>query len=120
MIQLRRDALYLTDAQGETTPCSVDQITLELVGAAADVVDPEVMRHAALGVLHYFREELGRDTVTTAEFAEALARVLSRLGLTVELIPGQPNLQEVRVTDLRELACACGKLGELDFFPRLH
>ena len=65
-------------------PCSVDQLTLEFVGSAAELVDAESLKHAAAGVLHYFKHELGRSLISTAEFAGALAKVLEGLGITAE------------------------------------
>jgi hypothetical protein len=153
MIQLRQDCLWLKGEDGEIIPCSVEQITLEIIGGAAGGVDPEVLRHAAAGVLHYFREEIQRETVTVGEFAQALSRVLAGFGLALEvaevkseatgtklgstvLLPADPTPEaaaeaqpveavsvreiQVRSADLRELAAASGKLGELVFFPRLR
>ncbi len=119
MIQLREDCLLVEQPGGGYLPWSADQLTLEFVGGAAEQVDAEVLRHVAAGVLHYFREELGRTTVTVGEFAQALARVLNGLGFAAEVTEvklGNP----VRVADLRKLACGSGKLGELEFFQRLR
>lgn len=133
-------------------PCSVEQITLEIIGGAKGGLDPEVLRHAAAAVLHYFKVELSRETVTVAEFAEALSRVLAGFGLTLEVadVKSEPSsvvtvtasesssdaepttieelanggleVREIHVqsADLRELATLAGKMGELEFFPRLH
>ena len=149
MIQLRQDCLWLKGEDGAIIPCSVEQITMEIIGGAAGVVDPEVLRHAAAGVLHYFKEEIHRETVTVREFAEALGRVLAGFGLALEVtevaelkpelaisvpavtskvdpsggfVPASIEVNEVQVqsADLRELAALAGKLGELCFFPRLH
>ena len=133
---------------GAIIPCSVEQITLEIIGGAAGAVDPDVLRHAAAGVLHYFKVEIQRETVTVREFAEALSRVLAGFGLALEvaevksestapllapspgpksgleneLIAAGVEIREVQVqsADLRELAALAGKMGELGFFPRLH
>lgn len=154
MIQLRQDCLWLKADDGQIIPCSVEQITLEIIGGAKCGLDPEVLRHAAAAVLHYFKAELSRETVTVAEFAEALSRVLAGFGLALEVTdvksdspaaelslgPGadatdvEPTTVEelaassgmevrrihVQSADLRELATLAGKLGELEFFPRLH
>ena len=154
MIQLRQDCLWLKGEDGEVIPCSVEQITLEIIGGAKGSLDPEVLRHAAAAVLHYFKVEQSRETVTVAEFAEALSRVLAGFGLTLEVtdvksdpvvsvavatagIPpeaeaepttveelanGAVEVREIHVqsADLRELATLAGKMGELEFFPRLH
>jgi hypothetical protein len=127
MIELCRDCIWLAQGDGEAIPCSVDDLVFDVVGSGSSKIGPEVLRHAAAGVLHYFKEELGRMRITLGEFAGALARVLTGLGYTVEVtgaefstgLPGgKPAL--VRTADLRVLASASGKLGELEFFPRLH
>ena len=33
-------------------------------------MDAEMLKHVSAGVMHYFREELDRTTVTVGEFAE--------------------------------------------------
>lgn len=119
MIQLREDCLLVEQPGGGYLPLSADQLTLEFVGGAAHLVDDEVMRNVAAGVLHYFREELGRTTVTVGEFAQALARVLNGLGFTAEVTEVK-FADAVRIADLRQLACGSGKLGELEFFQRLR
>lgn len=133
MIQLRQDCLWLQGEDGAVIPCSVEQISLEVIGGTTSSLEPEVLRHAAAAVLHYFKVELSQDTVTIAEFAEALSRVLAGFGLTLEVADVKPEpapspaaagveVREVHVqsADLRELAALAGKLGELEFFPRLH
>lgn len=148
MIQLREDCLWLKGEDGEIIPCSVEQITLEIIGGAKGGLDPEVLQHAAAAVLHYFKVELAKETVTVSEFAEALSRVLAGFGLALEVADvksdsstaGAIDSGEVEPTtveelaasarevrrihvqsaDLRELATLSGKLGELEFFPRLH
>ncbi len=123
MIELDRDSIWLTQPDGQAVPCSLEQLTFEIAGSGASQLDPEVLRHAAAGVLHYFKDELGRHQITLGEFAGALARVLDGLGLCVEVTGAELQADptaDIRLADLRELACAAGKLGELDFFPRLH
>ena len=41
----------------------------------------ELIRNAATAVLHYFKEEMGRSSVSVAEFSLALEQALSGLGL---------------------------------------
>lgn len=124
MIQLRADCLFITQNGGMTIPCSADEITLELVGSTASSLDPSLLKQAAAAVLHYFRDELGRETVTAPEFAAALGRVLAGFGLAVEVsevkAAPKPEPEAPRAHDLRLLASDAGKLGELAFFPRLH
>jgi hypothetical protein len=117
-------------------PCSADQVVIELLGEAPPSMDPELVRHAAAGVLQYFKHELRRDFVSVGEFCEALAAVLRRFGLEVgarsaEEAPAQaaqgPGGQKLSLraepgcaVDLRRLACESGKAFELAFFPRLQ
>jgi hypothetical protein len=109
---------------GEAIPCSAQQMTVELMGDSAHLVDEELVKNAAEAVLHYFKTELGRTTVTTAEFSQALEHVLRGLGFdvqsqaTVNSAPaGSPRVIE---SDLRLLACQSGKGFELIFFTRLR
>src|SRR5438552_3224385 len=72
MILLRPDCLVFKTPNGESIPCAVEKVTVELIGGAVDSLDKDLIRNAAVAVLHYFREELGRQTVTMAEFSLAL------------------------------------------------
>src|SRR5437867_4504623 len=105
MILLRPDCLGFKTANGEAIPCTAQQMTVELMGAAAHLVDEDVVKNAAEAVLHYFKSELGRTTVTTAEFSQALERVLQGLGFDVQS-QATVNSPSPRVieSDLRLLA----------------
>lgn len=149
MIALNNEFLLVAKGDGGFIPCSVEQLTFELAGAAADQIDPEWLKQAAAGVLHYFKNELGQTHVTVPEFAEALARVFQGLGITAEVSaePGAakagPSSKEVDLpvepeesseaaagaavpeskvwrADLRKIAAEAGKLGELEFQRRLR
>lgn len=128
MIELRRDCIWLAQDGGEAIPCSVEDLTFEVVGGAGTNVDPDVLRNAAAGVLHFFKAEQGKVRITLGEFAEALGRVLAGLGYAVEVLGSESEGSEgeirqesvIQTTDLRAVACAAGKMGELDFFPRLR
>src|SRR6266566_150879 len=89
MILLRPDCLVFNTPNGESIPCSVHEVSIELLGQTADWVDRELVQNAALAVLHYFKEELGRTSVTVAEFSQALEQALTNLGL--KLKPAQPQ-----------------------------
>src|ERR1700678_1629729 len=54
MIQLKNDCLILQTESGQQIPCSAESVTFELMGEGAQLVDPEVVRHASAAVLHYF------------------------------------------------------------------
>ena len=133
MIALRDDFLLVAQDGGHYIPCSVEHLTFELAGEAAKQIDPEWMRQAAAGVLHYFKEELGKSHVTVTEFTAALSKVFQGLGLTAEAIPVDPAapaplpptaavVEALPAThpavwrgDLRAIAVESGKLGELAF-----
>lgn len=119
MIALREDCLLIEDTKGVCLPCSVEHLTLEFVGHAAEALDPEVLKQAAAGVLHYFKHEQGRQFVTVGEFASALAKVLDGFGIEAKIADIEDGTR-VRTADLRVLASGAGKLGELEFFSRLR
>jgi hypothetical protein len=138
MIALRDDFLLVAQEGGHYIPCSVEHLTFELAGSAAHQVDPEWMKQAAAGVLHYFKDELGKSHVTVAEFATALSKVFQGLGLTADVtainppptetaseapaVPDAPTCEtpgaapgQVWRGDLRAIAVASVTLGELAF-----
>jgi hypothetical protein len=133
MIQLSNDCLVFQLSDGQAIPCSVERFTLELVGENAGLIDPDVIRNAAQGVLHYFREELGRTWVTLGEFTEALERVLRSFGLNVIASPAVPGEtpsdavpmesaadKQLQGADLGRLTSTGGDTCELIFFNRLR
>lgn len=118
MIALATDYLVFRMATGESVPFSADAISDELVGGQENIYDPELVGHAANAVFHYFKHELGYQTVTVGEFAAALEKVLQGLNLGE-----RGNLERaklIRESDLAALARECGVGGELVFFPRLR
>jgi hypothetical protein len=123
VIQLHSDCLVFETAQGEAIPCSAEMVTVELIGEAVASLDRELVRNAAAAVLHYFKNELGKNYVTVGEFTLALERVLRGFGLSVKSSNLQDNeavTAKVAESDLRQLACESGKGFELLFFPRLR
>jgi len=120
MISLASDYLLFQLASGESVPFSADMISVEVMGEATDVFEPEFVKHAAASVFHYFRHELGRETISVAEFAGALETVLRGLGCTIH--SGEDVLPTGKTTDgdLRLLARESGEGCELVFFPRLR
>ena len=117
MIALHSDCLMFQLASGESVPCSAEMITVEIVGEAHGVLDPETLRHAAASVFHYFKTELARETVSVGEFSQALEKVLTHLGYT---ICAPDTDAATRETDLCRLAQESGDSLELFFFPRLR
>jgi hypothetical protein len=126
MIQLKSDCLIFQTHDGEEVPCSAEWVTLELMGEGAELVDPEVVHHASAAVLHYFKHELGRQSVSVGEFAVALEKVLRSFGLSVYAdhqaeTPDNPASPRVAESSLKDLALnASGHGFELVFFPRLR
>src|SRR6185436_4768108 len=111
MIALASDCLMFKTANGESIPFSAEMISVELSGEGSGVFDPEFLKHAASAVFHYFKNDLGRVTVTVGEFAGALEKVLRGFGLKPEEPEeGVPQVTEVETptvlkSDLRQLAC---------------
>jgi hypothetical protein len=116
MIQLHHDYLFFQTSSGETIPCSVEVMAVELVGDAVTRLDPELLREATSAVLHYFKHDLGKTSVSIADFSYALERVLRAFGLDVKA----DEARQPQVSDLRELANCSGEAFELAFFPRLR
>lgn len=87
MIKLRSDCLVFETAGGDSIPCSAESVSVELLGDAAAVIDPEIVRNAAAAVLHYFRVEQGRESVSVGEFLVALKTALSAVGLQMGEFP---------------------------------
>jgi hypothetical protein len=104
MIALQSDCLIFQLNNGESVPCSPEMISVEIVGNSGGLLDPEVLRHAAASVFHYFKNELERETVTVGEFAGALEKVLRRLGLTLRADGFEARPPETIETDLGLLA----------------
>jgi hypothetical protein len=120
MIALSSDCLLFQLANGESVPCSAEMINFEITGSSGGMLDPEVLRHAAASVFHYFKEELRRETVTVGEFAVALEKVLRKLGFIIRAGGIEPRAPDANETDLGRLARESADSLELFFFPRLR
>lgn len=120
MITLASDCLVFELATGENIPYSADMACVELAGETAGLFDSEFVRHAAKAVFHYFRHELGRETVTATEFATALEKVLRGFAATARLAAQPSSAPHVLESDLCRLARESGEGCELIFFPRLR
>ncbi len=119
MITLAKDCLLFQLTNGEIVPFSSEMISVELIGETARWFDPETASHAAKAVFHYFKNELGRQSVTADEFAGAMEKVLRGFK------PGgisSPVGEEKRIiqSDLCRLAHESGEGCELLFFPNLR
>lgn len=120
MMQLNSDYLVFKTAAGENIPCSVELVAIELLGDAVSMVDPELIRNASAAVLHYFKTELGRHSVSVGEFSLALERVLRGFGLNIKTEPEGEESIRIAESDLRDVAESAGKNFELLFFARLR
>jgi hypothetical protein len=118
MIQLHPDYLIFRTSQGELIPCSAESVTIELIGDASSLLDPETVREAAAAVVHYFKYDLGKHTVSVSEFSEALERALKCFGFEVST-SALENGRTVTGADLREIASAAEDV-ELAFFAGLR
>jgi hypothetical protein len=120
MIALASDFLLFELTSGERLPFSAEMISVELMGDSGSVLEPEFVKHAAASVFHYFKHELGQDTVSVVEFAGALEKVLRGLGCTVRSSePIESSVENVEA-DLVWLANESGGGCELTFFPKLR
>jgi hypothetical protein len=121
MIQLNPDYLIFKTAAGENIPCSAELVAIELIGDAITQLDPELIRNASAAVLYYFKNELGKNSVSVGEFSLALERVLRGFGLNVKSnLDGEEEPVRVAESDLRDIAFSADKGFELFFFPNLR
>lgn len=121
MIQLHPDYLLFELPNGDSVPCSAETVTLELIGDAAENLDPEVIKNAAAAVLHYFQQDLKRESVSVGEFSEALGEVLRGFGFKIATADeNSPSAVATVQADLNTLAQEVDDCGELFFFARLR
>jgi hypothetical protein len=120
MILLACDCLLFELPSGESVPFSAEMISIEIADGAGGVIEQDFVEHAAASVFHYFKNDLGRKSVSVAEFASVFETVLSGLGLKLSAgrLSATPVAEPTR--DLRLLAHDAGYGGELAFFPRLR
>ena len=76
MIALAADCILLRQPNGESLPMNHGTIAIEVVTEGETLFDEAFVKEASAAVLHYFKQEQGRDSVTLGEFAEALEKVL--------------------------------------------
>ena len=79
MIQLNPDCVVLELEGGNNLPCSVELMTVELLGETSSWMDPEILKNINHGVIVYLRDELGKQLVSFEEFAEVLKKIGFRL-----------------------------------------
>ncbi len=120
MIALASDCLLFQTPEGEHIPFSAEAISIELMGESSQVLDADFVKQASKAVFHYFQKELRRETVTVAEFADALEKVLRSFGYRVQTESSSVKTAKPPGADLCRLASESASGGELFFFPRLR
>jgi hypothetical protein len=117
MIALAADCILLRRNNGELEPLNSQAISIEVVSDGQPPFDEDFIKEASTAVLHYFKSEEGRDSVTLAEFAEALEKVL--VGFSPEpLKTGCKDACRVVDADLQGLVADAA--FELTFFSQLR
>lgn len=120
MILLADNYLFFQMPSGESVPFSAEMISVELADGTVDPFSQDFLEHAAASVFHYFKHDLGRKTVSVAEFAEAFESVLNGLGLKLHSGRVAEFTDDSANKDLQMLAFHAGGVGELAFYPRLR
>lgn len=120
MITLAADCLVFQLASGENVPFSSDMISVDLAGETGKLFDEEFVENATKAVFHYFKHEKGRQTVSMAEFAEALEHVLGGFAAAAEQPVESSPSRGIVQADLARLARESSNGWELLFFPRLR
>ena len=121
MIALASNCILLKQPNGEFLPTDSATIAIEVVTEGESTLDEAFVKEASAAVLHFFKNEQGRDSVTIAEFAEALEKVLKGFdsGPASAAATDEPAPRVIEA-DLQELADESGEAFELNFFPRLR
>jgi len=117
MIALAADCILLRQPDGESFPVNPGTVSIEVVTEGETPFDEAFVKEASAAVLHYFKQEQGRDSVTLGEFAEALEKVLQGFQLPETTVESENRVLEA---DLQKLAADSGEGFELTFFPRLR
>src|SRR3974390_1832207 len=120
MIALAEDSLLFEMASGECIPYSADMVSVELEGDTARLFDSEFVDHAMQAVFHYFKHELGRQSVSLGEFAGALEKVLGGFAATERRATESNPQGRVLESDLHRLARESGQGCWLLFFACLR
>lgn len=120
MILMADNFLFFQLPSGESVPFSAEMISVELADGVGKCFEQDFVEHAAASVFHYFKNDLGRKTVSIAEFATAFESVLNGLGLKLDSGRVAPARDDAATKDLQLLAFHAGDACELAFFPRLR
>ena len=120
MILLHADCLLFRLPTGESVPMCPEMISVQPSSETAAIIDPEMVRESVAAVFHYFRHELGCQSVSMDEFAAALEKVFRGFGLAGLRSETMDRASAAFEPDLRRLAEESGAGSELFFFPRLR
>lgn len=120
MIWLGSEYLMFQMPSGESVAFSSDAIAVEIVDETEGELDANMVRQAANAVYHYFKHELGRQTVTVGEFARAMEKALDGFEISIVSTKHARANQPVAQADLCQIAQDSGRTFELTFFPRLR
>lgn len=120
MIWLGSEYLMFQMPSGESIAFSSDAIAVEIVDETDGELDSNMVKQAANAVYHYFKHELGRQTVTVSEFAQAMEKALDGFEISIVSTQHTRTSTAVAEADLLELARDSGRAFELNFFPRLR
>jgi len=120
MIALASNCLLFKIASGESIPFSAEMIGVEMLGDTTSQFDSEFLTQVAKAVFHYFKHELGRQSVSVPEFAGAMEKVVRGLALAAKAAAKTSFRPRVLESDLCRLALESGEGCELFFFPRLR
>lgn len=120
MIWLGSEYLMFQMPSGESVAFSSDAIAVEIVDETEGELDADMVKQAASAVYHYFKHELGRQTVTVREFAQAMEKALD--GFEISIVSTKQNRPATSIAeaDLCRIAQDSGRAFELIFFPRLR
>jgi hypothetical protein len=119
MIALAADCILLRRDNGEAEPIDYGAISIEVVTEGESPFDEDFVKEASAAVLHYFKNEKGRESVTLGEFAEALEKVLKGFSHEQQLAALDCGSRIIEA-DLQTLAASDNEAFELAFFPRLR
>lgn len=120
MIWLGSDYLMFQMPSGESIAFSSDAIAVEIVDETEGELDANMVKQAASAVYHYFKHELGRQSVTVREFAQAMEKALDGFEISIVSAKHQRSGGCVAEADLCRIAQDSGRGFELTFFPRLR
>jgi hypothetical protein len=120
MIWLGSEYLMFEMPSGESIPFSSDAIAVEIVDEAEGELDVHMVKQAANAVYYYFKHELGRQSVTVGEFAQAMEKALE--GFEISILPVRAPRRAPRIVEanLCQIAQESGRAFELNFFRRLR